>query len=59
MDPFYTIEDIARLLKVSKMTVYRYIKADKIPAYKFGKELRIKPKDFEMFLNKSKVQGGN
>lgn len=32
------------------MTIYRYIKARKIEAYKIGKEFRIEKKEFEKFL---------
>lgn len=31
---FYTVENIADILQVTKMTVYRYVKAKKIKAYK-------------------------
>lgn len=54
MEEFYTLEEVAKTLKVSKMTVYRYIKAWKLLAYKLGKELRIKKTDYEKFLNQSK-----
>ena len=52
MEPqFYTVEETASLLKMSKMTVYRYIKAGKFPAYKVGKDYRIRIQDFERFLS--------
>ena len=35
MEEFYTIEQISKNLKVTKMTIYRYVKAGKIKAYKF------------------------
>lgn len=34
MDEFYTIDEIAQNLKVTKMTIYRYIKAGKLKSYK-------------------------
>lgn len=37
------------------MTIYRYIKAGKLRAYKIGKEYRIDKQTFENFLNKVKV----
>lgn len=40
-----TIEEVAQTLKVSKMTIYRYTKAKKLPAYKLEQELRIKEDD--------------
>ncbi len=51
-----TIEEVAQALKVSKMTIYRYIKAKKLPAYKLEQELRIKEDDLNEFLKKRKVK---
>lgn len=51
-EEFYTAEELAQKLKVNIMTIYRYIKAGKIKAYKFGKEYRVELKDFEAFLKK-------
>jgi len=36
------------------MTLYRYIKAKKLKAYKIGKEFRIDKTEFNNFLNKVK-----
>lgn len=35
------------------MTIYRYIGAKKLKAYKFGKEFRIEKKDFDVFLKRA------
>lgn len=51
-----TIEEVAKALKVSKMTIYRYIKAEKLPAYKLEQELRIKEDDLAEFLKQRKVK---
>jgi putative molybdopterin biosynthesis protein len=53
---FYLVEELAKKLRVSNMTIYRYIKAGKIQAYKIGKELRIAKEDFNNFLNKVKTK---
>jgi len=53
---FLTPIEIANILKVNKITVYRYIKANKIKAYKIGKDLRIDKKDFESFLGDIKIK---
>lgn len=47
---FLTPEQVANILQVSKMTVYREIKRGKLKSYKFGKELRIRNSDFEAYL---------
>lgn len=51
----YKVEEIADILQVTKMTVYRYIKAKKIKAYKIGKEIRIDGSDFQIFLESIKI----
>ena len=53
-DRLLTIEQVAKKLQVSKMTIYRYIKAGKITVYKIGKEYRIKESDLDKFLEKSR-----
>lgn len=50
MEEFYTTEQISKNLKVTKMTIYRYIKAGKIKAYKFWKEIRVRKEDYESFI---------
>lgn len=53
---FYTAQELADKLRVNIMTIYRYIKAQKLKAYKIGKEFRIKRIEFENFLNKVKTK---
>ncbi|MEI8143197.1 MAG: helix-turn-helix domain-containing protein [Candidatus Berkelbacteria bacterium] len=48
---FLTVEETAKILKVTKMTIYRYIKAGKLTAYKVGKDFRINKEEFDKFLN--------
>ncbi len=48
---FLTPEQVASILQVNKMTVYREIKRGKLKAYKFGKEFRISDMDFEAYLH--------
>lgn len=56
---FYTIEEIADLLKVSYLTVFRWIQAGKLSAYKVGKQYRIDVQDLNNFLEKSKKYGNS
>jgi len=51
---FYLVEELAEKLRVSNMTIYRYIKAKKVKAYKIGKGFRIDKTEFNNFLNKVK-----
>ena len=49
---FYLVEELAKHLRLSNMTIYRYIAAKKLKAYKIGKEYRIDKTEFEAFLKK-------
>lgn len=53
---FYLVEELAKKLRVNKMTIYRKIKAGKLQAYKIGKEYRIEKKDFQLFLNNASTK---
>ena len=53
---FYTAKELAEKLRVNIMTIYRYIKAGKLEAYKIGKEFRIEKKEFNKFLAKVKTK---
>jgi excisionase family DNA binding protein len=52
-EEFYTAKELADKLRVNIMTIYRYIGAKKLKAYKFGKEFRIEKNDFDTFLKKA------
>ena len=52
---FYTAQDLAEKLGVNIMTIYRYIKAGKLKAYKIGKEFRIEKEEFNAFLERVKT----
>jgi len=47
---YFTVEEVAERLKVSHMTVYRWIKDGKLGDYKIGGEFRITERDVERFL---------
>ena len=49
---FYTAQELADKLQVNIMTIYRYIKAKRLKAYKIGKEFRIDRAEFEAFLKR-------
>lgn len=51
---FYTAEEVAEMLKVNIMTIYRYIKAGKIKAFKLGKNFRIEKVELDHFLSSLK-----
>ena len=49
---FYKAEDLAKLLEVNIMTIYRKIKSGRLKAYKIGREFRIDKVEFQSFLKK-------
>lgn len=49
---YYSIEEVAKTLKVTYLTVYRWIQAEKLIAYKAGKQYRISKEDLTIFLKK-------
>jgi len=53
---FYLVSELADVLRASHMTIYRYIKAGKIKAYKIGKGFRIAKKEFQNFLRKTETK---
>lgn len=53
---FYTAKDLAEKLDVNIMTIYRYIDAGKLKAYKIGKEFRIDKAEFEAFLKRASTK---
>lgn len=46
-----TVAEVAQLMRVSTMTVYRLIKAGDLPAVRVGKSYRIRENDVEMYLD--------
>ena len=50
----YTTEEVAKILKVSIITIKRYIASDKIPSIKFNGIRRIKGEDLQKILNSKK-----
>jgi excisionase family DNA binding protein len=56
---YYSINEVAKLLKVAYLTVYRWIQAGKLTAYQVGKQYRIDRSDFETFMQSYKVKKQN
>jgi len=53
----YTTEEVAEILRVSIITVKRYIAKDKIPSIKFNGIRRIKGEDLAKILKTKKSYG--
>ncbi|WP_150265391.1 substrate-binding domain-containing protein [Paenibacillus tepidiphilus] len=50
----YTTEEIARLLKISKLKVYDLIKKGELPSYRVGKQMRVDASDLEVYKQNSR-----
>jgi excisionase family DNA binding protein len=53
--PLLTVAEVADVLRVSNMTVYRLIKAGDLPALRVGKNYRIREPDLTRFLERGAV----
>ena len=49
-DRFLTVQEVADLLRVSTMTVYRLIKAREIHATRVGRSYRLRETEVEQYL---------
>jgi excisionase family DNA binding protein len=53
---FYTVPEAARTIGVSPSTVWRWIAADKLPAYRVGpKSIRVKPADLAAVIRPARA----
>ncbi|TSC93113.1 MAG: DNA binding domain-containing protein [Candidatus Berkelbacteria bacterium Athens1014_28] len=53
---FLSVEEVASILKVTKMMIYRYIKTGKLTAYKVGKDYRINKEEFDKFIDSLEIK---
>ncbi|ETT66954.1 helix-turn-helix transcriptional regulator [Paenibacillus sp. FSL H8-0457] len=54
-DMSYTTEEIAKLLKISKLTVYDLIKKGELPSYRVGKQMRVDAADLEAYKQRTRT----
>jgi excisionase family DNA binding protein len=54
MNEYLTPKEVAAILKVSRLTVYRWIKIGKLESVKIAGIVRIKRIDFEKFIGGKK-----
>jgi len=52
---FYTVDELAEILNISKITVYRLVETRKIPFYKIKGCIRFSEMDILNFLENSRV----
>jgi excisionase family DNA binding protein len=57
-DTFLTTEEVLEYLQVNLRTVYRLIKAGKIPAVRVGRQWRFRKRDIDAWLDGQRQAGG-
>lgn len=55
-DDLLNLSEVASRLKLTKLTIWRYVNDGKIPAYKIGRELRVKSSDLDHFIESKRVR---
>ena len=54
-DRLLTVAEVAGVMRVSTMTVYRLIKGGELPALRVGKNYRIRESDVDRYLSERSV----
>jgi excisionase family DNA binding protein len=55
---FLTVQEVADLMRVSSMTVYRLIKAGELPAVRVGRSFRVRDEDVDRYLGSRYTEAG-
>jgi excisionase family DNA binding protein len=55
---FMTVAEVAQLMRVSTMTVYRLIKSGELPAVRVGRSYRLRPGDVDRYLGDRYTEAG-
>jgi excisionase family DNA binding protein len=55
-DPILTIPEVARYLKISKSKLYSLVSREEIPHLKIGRNVRIRRKDLQAWMEKQTSQ---
>lgn len=49
-EPWFSVEEIARHLGVSKETIYRWLERKNMPAHRMGKLWKFKPNEVDQWI---------
>ena len=56
MNELLTVAEVAGLLRVSTMTVYRLIRTGELPAVRVGRNYRVRRADLDLYLQEKIVE---
>ncbi len=57
-DSFLTVAEVAAMMRVSTMTVYRLIKAGDLASVRVGKSYRLREADVDSYITKRYTEAG-
>lgn len=49
-EQYYSIDEVAKMLKVAYLTVYRWVRLGKLQSFKAGKQYRIQKDTLQKFI---------
>ncbi len=55
---FMTVSEVARVLRISNMTVYRLISSGQLQAVRVGKSYRLREEDVDRYLGERFTEAG-
>ena len=55
---FMTVGEVAAILRVSTMTVYRLINAGQLPAVRIGRSFRVREEELDRYLDERHTRAG-
>lgn len=55
---FMTVGEVAAVLRVSNMTVYRLINAGQLPAVRIGRSFRVREEELDRYLAERHTRAG-
>jgi excisionase family DNA binding protein len=55
---FLTVAEVAKMMRVSKMTVYRLVHSGDLPAVRVGKSFRVPEQDVHTYLENAYFDAG-
>ena len=56
IESWFSVEEIAKHLGVSKETIYRWLEREKIPAHRIGKLWKFKPSEVDTWVRNGSAQ---
>jgi excisionase family DNA binding protein len=55
---FLTVQEVAELMRVSSMTIYRLINSGELPAVRVGRSFRVRDVDVDAYLESRYTEAG-